>query len=77
MEAEVLVLVGREDQEASWGVLVEVVQEGQMVGQMAGHYEGHCKGSHWQLDLEMVSSDWVLAWDPESCRRSAGSTQPC
>ena len=52
VKVEVLVLAGQVDQEASLGVLVEVVQEDQMVG----HSEGRCKGTHWQLDLEMVSS---------------------
>lgn len=86
MMAEDLVPAGQEDQvvqvtlvaqEASWGVLVEVVQEDQMadlivdlmvaqmvdhlvvqmVDQEVGHSEGQCMGTHWQLVLEVASSD--------------------
>lgn len=72
-------LVAQEVQETSLGVLVEVVQE-QMVDQMAdqmvdqevGHSEDHCKGTHWQLALEVASSDWVLVAHPGSSLPSVG-----
>lgn len=64
-------LVAQEVQEASWGVLIEAVQEDQMVDQMVdpevGHSEGHCKGTHWRLALVVASPDWVLVAYPGSC----------
>ena len=69
MEAEEVqeTLVAQEVQEALWGVLLEVLWEDQMVDQVGhlvdhlvdqevGHSGGQCKGTHWQLALEVASS---------------------